>query len=94
VGFGVEKLLWCVGDGRRNVVESPVTEKIVYWAWRTSVLSLIAATGLGGVVLAYCGMMGLMARQWSGGSAMAMGGISLGGAAWLLIRNRDDLVGT
>jgi hypothetical protein len=70
-----------------------MNERIVLWAWRTSVLSLIATTGCGAVALGYCGIMSLLGHHWQPGAGMSVAAASLGAAAWALIRNRDDLVG-
>jgi hypothetical protein len=73
--------------------EQIMNERIVLWAWRTSILTLIAMTGCGAVALGYCGIMSLLAHHWQSGTGMTVAAGSLGAVAWALIRNRDDLVG-
>jgi hypothetical protein len=71
-----------------------MTEKIVNAAWWTLIMALAAATGVGGLVLAYRGMFELMAMRLDSGGLSMVAAIALGGSTLLLARYRSDLVCT
>ncbi len=69
-----------------------MTEKIVNGAWWTLVMSLAAATGVGGLVLAYRGIFELLAARWAEGLLALVLAAVMCGTTLLLARYRSDLI--
>ena len=69
-----------------------MTDRIVELAWRTSILGLIALTGIASLILSYRALLELIATNWNAATLPSILGVALGVAAYLLCRNRNDLI--
>ncbi len=69
-----------------------MTDRIVEFAWRTSILGLIGLTGIASLILTYRALLELVAAQWQTAVVPSVLGIVLGVASYLLCRNRNDLI--
>ncbi|HTL28842.1 MAG TPA: hypothetical protein VL282_06475 [Tepidisphaeraceae bacterium] len=69
-----------------------MTDRIVEFAWRTSILGLIGLTGVAALILTYSAFLEAIAMHWRGVALPGVLGMGLGVASYLLCRNRNDLI--
>jgi hypothetical protein len=70
-----------------------MTDRFVINTWWILILTLVAATAIGSIMTGYFGLFALVAAHWTGGLSLTIASAILGGAAYLLCRYREDLVG-
>jgi hypothetical protein len=73
------------------VIETMTDRVLSRCLWLT-IMSLIAGSAMGSLVLIYSGLSGLMGRQFEDGGVLVGSGIILGAACWALCRHSDDLI--
>lgn len=70
-----------------------MTDKLVIKTWWILILSLVAGTAIGSIMLAYRSLFELVAAHWAGGISELSAAVLLAGSAYLLCQYREDLVG-
>ena len=69
-----------------------MTDRLLFRCLWLIIMSLIAGSAVGSLVLIYSGLSGLIGRQFEDGGALAGAGIVLAAACWALCRHSDDLI--
>jgi hypothetical protein len=69
-----------------------MTDRLLSHCLWLTIMSLIAGSAMGSLVLIYSGMAGLIGRQFEDGGVLVGSGIILAGACWVLCRHSDDLI--
>lgn len=70
-----------------------MSDRLLRLAWNGLVLSLVVLTGAAALALAYLSLLHLVSKRLDAGIGPLLAGFALAGAAYLLARHRDDLVG-
>jgi hypothetical protein len=70
-----------------------MTDRILYTAWNWVVLGLVAVMGASSLAMIYIALLKLVNKRLDLGVAPLLAGFALAGAAWLLARHREDVIG-
>jgi hypothetical protein len=70
-----------------------MTDRLLHAAWNGLVLGLIVALGGSSLALIYMALLRLVSKRLDQGITPLMAGALLFGAAYLVMRYRDDLIG-
>ena len=69
-----------------------MTDRILSRCLWLMVMSLIAGSAMGTLMLIYSGLFRIIMRQFETGGILTAAGAALGAACWALCRHSDDLI--
>jgi hypothetical protein len=69
-----------------------VTDRILSRCLWLLVMSLIAGSAMGSLILIYSGLFRVIMRQFEAGGVVTVAGVALAAACWALCRHSDDLM--
>jgi hypothetical protein len=69
-----------------------MTDRILSRCLWLLVMSLIAGSAMGSLILIYSGLFRVIMRQFEEGGIVAAAGAALAGVCWALCRHSDDLI--
>jgi hypothetical protein len=69
-----------------------MTDRILSRCLWLVIMSMIASSALGGLILMYSGLFRLITRQFESGGIISFAGIALAAGCWVLCKYSDDLI--